>query len=190
MKRSSFTPFGAGFGPALVALACPAALGAARAADTVDIGERVPDAAAVKEGLFPEDACKELEAAGYKCMGFKPPVRFMLPATSFRVGSADLPELLRQQLDVFADVLRGRKGTAAAGRVIRVEGHADASGTPEVNQSLSQKRADAVKAYLVGHGADEAMLEAVGRGSSAPKVAGDPFAAANRRVEIGRAGGS
>ncbi len=189
MKKSSFTLFGAGRGAALVAFACLVALGAARAADTVDVGERVPDAAVVKEGLFPEDACKELEAAGYKCMGFKPAVRFMLPAASFRVGSADLPELLRQQLDVFADVLRGRKGSAA-GRVIRVEGHADASGTPEVNQSLSQKRADAVKAYLVGHGADESMLEAVGLGSSAPKVAGDPFAAANRRVEIGRAGGS
>lgn len=157
----------------------------ANAADALDIGNQVPDAAAVKEGLFPEDACKELEAAGFKCMGFKPAVRYSLPAASFKVGSAELPDMLRKQLDVFADVLRGKKGT---GRTVRIEGHADASGTPEANQALSERRAEAVKSYLVDKGADPAMLEAVGRGATAPKVGNDPFAAENRRVEIGRVG--
>ena len=44
------------------------------AQSSVDIGTSVPDAAAVKDGLFPEDACKELEASGFKCMGLKPAV--------------------------------------------------------------------------------------------------------------------
>lgn len=153
------------------------------AADAVDMGMAVPDAQQVKEGLFPEDACKELEAAGFKCMGFKPAVRFSLPTANFRIGSVDLPDLLRKQLDVFAEVLRGTKGN---GRIVRIEGHADASGTADVNQLLSQRRAEAVKTYLVQHGADEAMLVPVGLGSSAPKVGNDPFAAENRRVEIGR----
>jgi OOP family OmpA-OmpF porin len=153
------------------------------ATETVDMGQAVPDAKVVKEGLFPEDACKELVAAGYKCMGFKPAVRFSLPTANFKLGSAELPDLLRKQLDVFAEVLRGSKGS---GRVVRIEGYADASGSPDFNQALSQKRADAVKDYLVAHGADQAMLDAVGRGSSNPKVASDPYAAANRRVEIGR----
>ena len=167
------------------ALVC--CLGAATApgwaADAQDLGEQLPDAAAIKEGLFPEDACKELETAGYKCMGFKPAVRFSLPATSFKVGSADLPEMLRRQLDVFASVLAGKRGS---GRVVRVEGHADASGAADANLTLSQRRADAVKTYLVDKGADAAMLEAVGLGSKVPKAGSDPFAAANRRVEIGR----
>ena len=153
------------------------------AADAVDMGMEVPDVQKVKEGLFPEDACKELEAAGFKCMGFKPAVRFSLPTANFRIGSVDLPDLLRKQLDVFAEVLRGNKGN---GRVVRIEGHADASGSVEVNQSLSQRRAEAVKTYLVQHGADQTMLVPVGLGSSAPKVGNDPFAADNRRVEIGR----
>jgi len=165
-------------------LSCAVALTpAALAADAVDLGQQVPDAQAINEGLFPEDACKELEAAGYKCMGFKPAVRFSLPTATFKLGSAELPELLRQQLDKFAEVLRGKRGS---GRVVRIEGHADASGTDEVNQSLSQKRAEAVRDYLVKNGADQAMLQAVGLGSKAPKVASDPFAAENRRVEIGR----
>ena len=163
-------------------IACSAVLPVS-AAETVDMGQAVPDAQAVKEGLFPEDTCKELEAAGYKCMGFKPAVRFSLPTAIFKVGSADLPDLLRQQLDVFAEVLRGKKGS---GRVVRIEGHADASGSDDVNQALSQRRAEAVRSYLVKQGADQSMLVAVGLGSGAPKSGTDPYAAENRRVEIGR----
>ncbi|MEF7614128.1 OmpA family protein [Aquincola sp. MAHUQ-54] len=181
MKRS---PTVLQLGRAVAAAAGLATLLHAHAADALDVGDQVPEASAVKEGLFPEDACKELEAAGFKCMGFKPAVRYSLPAASFKVGSADLPEVLRRQLDVFAEVLRGRRDT---GRAVRIEGHADASGTPEANQALSQRRADAVKRYLVDKGADGGMLEAVGLGATSPKVGNDPFAAANRRVEIGRA---
>jgi OOP family OmpA-OmpF porin len=149
----------------------------------VDVGSQVPDAAAVKEGLFPEDACKELEANGFKCMGFKPAIRYSLPASSFRIGSAELPELLKKQLDVFAEVLKNKKGS---GRQVRVIGHADASGTPEANQALSIKRAEAVKSYLVAKGADPEMLVVVGVGSKDLKNASNPTAAENRRVEIGR----
>ena len=142
-----------------------------------------PDAASVKDGLFPEDACKELEASGFKCMGLKPAVKYSLPASSFKVGSAELPELLKKQLDVFAEVLRSKKGTA---RQIKVTGHADASGTPEANQQLSIRRAEAVKEYLVQKGADPNMLTIYGQGSKEPVNPADPLAPENRRVEIGR----
>jgi OmpA-OmpF porin, OOP family len=163
------------FGAAGVASAQPAA--------AVDLGSSVPDAQAVKEGLFPEDACKELEASGFKCMGFKPAIRYSLPATSFAIGSAELPEMLKKQLDVFADVLKGKRGS---GRQVRVIGHADASGSDEFNQVLSMRRAEAVKSYLVQKGADADTLVAVGVGSTEPKNAANPNAAENRRVEIGR----
>ena len=162
-------------------------LGGATAAfaqsSSVDVGSQVPDTGAVKEGLFPEDACKELEANGFKCMGFKPAVKYSLPASSFKLGSAELPELLKKQLDVFADVLKGKSGS---GRQVRVIGHADASGTPEANQALSLRRAEAVKSYLVSKGADADMLVVVGVGSKDLKNAANPTAAENRRVEIGR----
>jgi outer membrane protein OmpA-like peptidoglycan-associated protein len=172
----------------LAAAAAAIALGAtgvaaAQPAAAVDLGTTVPDAKAVKEGLFPEDACKELEASGFKCMGFKPAIRYSLPATSFALGSAELPDALKKQLDVFADVLKGKQGS---GRQVRVVGHADASGSDEVNRPLSLRRAEAVKAYLVQKGADAGMLVAVGVGSSEPKNTANPYAAENRRVEIGR----
>lgn len=171
----------------LVALALTGALGGTSAVfaqqSSVDVGNQVPDTNAVKEGLFPEDACKELEANGFKCMGFKPAVKYSLPASSFRIGSAELPELLKKQLDVFAEVLKGKSGT---GRQVRVIGHADASGTDEINQSLSLRRAEAVKAYLVAKGADPGMLVTAGVGSTQLKDPAHPTAAENRRVEIGR----
>lgn len=156
----------------------------ADAALAVDVGQTIPDAKAVSEGLFPEEACEQLRAAGFKCMGFKPAVRYSLPASSFKLGSAELPDVLKKQLEVFAEVLKTKRGT---GKVVRIEGHADASGTAIVNQALSQRRAEAVKGYLVDLGADSAMLSTVGVGASAPKNSKDPYAAENRRVEIGRA---
>lgn len=172
-----------GLGTAAVLALLWLAPGLARADDAVDLGQQVPDVQTISEGLFPEDACEELRQSGFKCMGFKPAVRFSLPTASFKLGSAELPELLRQQLDRFAEVLRGKKGS---GRVVRIEGHADARGSDDGNQLLSQRRAEAVRDYLVRLGADPAMLQAFGLGSKAPKVTGDPFAAENRRVEIAR----
>ena len=156
----------------------------AQQAEAVDMGQTMPDAKSVAEGLFPEDQCEQLKAAGFKCMGFKPTMRYSLPATSFKVGSAELPDSLKKQLEVFADVLKSRRGT---GKQVRIEGHADASGAATANLALSQKRAEAVREYLVEKGADPAMLTPVGVGANVPKNGKDPFSPENRRVEIGRA---
>jgi len=155
----------------------------ASAAEAVDLGKTVPTADAINEGLFPDDKCKELEASGFKCMGFKPAIRYSLPATSFKVGSAELPPTLKKQLDVFADVLKTKKNSD---RKVRIIGHADASGTPAANQTLSVKRAESVRDYLVAKGADANMLVIEGVGSKDLKNPAKPNADENRRVEIGR----
>jgi len=181
MKLSSILARGA------LALALALAVAAtlpAFAQDAVDMGQTIPDAKAVAEGLFPEDACEQLKAAGFKCMGFKPAVRYSLPANSFKLGSAELPDTLKKQLEVFAEVLKTKKGT---GKVVRVEGHADASGAAALNLDLSKRRAEAVRDFLVELGADATMIAPVGVGSNVPKNPKDPFAPENRRVEIGRA---
>ena len=149
----------------------------------VDVGGQILDVATIKDGLFPEDSCKELEANGFKCMGVKPATRYALPASAFKIGSAELPDQLRKQLDAFAEVLRSKN---SSGRVVRIEGHTDATGSDDVNLSLSQRRAEAVKTYLVSQGASADTLKAVGVGSQRLKVSTDPKAAENRRVEIGR----
>jgi len=71
-------------------------------------------------------------------------------------------------------------------RVI-VEGHTDSTGSAELNDRLSQERADAVMAYLVNNATvDASQIQAVGKGFSEP-LASDRTAAgraANRRIDV------
>ncbi|GAA2025933.1 OmpA family protein [Pseudokineococcus marinus] len=75
---------------------------------------------------------------------------------------------------------------------VAVVGHTDGRGTPEYNQDLSERRAQAVVAALVELGADPARLQPEGRGQTQPVAqettadgADDPEGrAANRRVEV------
>jgi OOP family OmpA-OmpF porin len=156
---------------------------AAATAPLTNLGSKVPEASLIKEGLFPEDMCEELVKSGFKCMGFKPATTFSLSAVAFALGSAVLPESLKQQLDIFADVLKGKKGSA---QKIRIIGHADSSGVEASNVALSQRRADEVKRYLVNKGVDASMLEVAGLGSKDLLKPEAPTSAENRRVTVGR----
>lgn len=65
-------------------------------------------------------------------------------------------------------------------------GHTDSTGTMQINQTLSENRAQAVTGYLVSQGVPSANLTSYGRGSSEP-VADNGTAqgrAMNRRVEL------
>jgi OOP family OmpA-OmpF porin len=69
---------------------------------------------------------------------------------------------------------------------VEVAGHTDSRGAAKLNQSLSQRRAEAVRAYLVSKGVPEASLSARGYGAEKP-IADNRTAsgrAANRRVEL------
>jgi len=69
---------------------------------------------------------------------------------------------------------------------IQVYGHTDDVGTAEYNQELSERRAEAVRQYLVDAGVDPNIIQSKGFGKSAPLVEGtDPESRQrNRRVEI------
>ena len=157
----------------------------AHAADAgaVDLGTTTPSVKDVQQGLFPDDECEQLKANGYKCMGFKPPVRFSLPSASFKIGSAELPGAVKRQLDVFAEALKDKSG---ASRTVRIEGHADASGSDQANEVLSLKRAEAARGYLIDKGVAPDLLKVVGVGSKNLLDADKPMSARNRRVVIGR----
>jgi len=53
-------------------------------------------------------------------------------------------------------------------RYINVNGHADRLGSAQYNQKLSERRAEAVKAYLVSKGASVGSLETFGFGKTLP----------------------
>ena len=63
-----------------------------------------------------------------------------------------------------------------------VTGHTDASGTPSINKTLSQARAEVVATWLQTHlGLASASLEVRGMGGGAPCCEDDGL---NRRVEV------
>jgi outer membrane protein OmpA-like peptidoglycan-associated protein len=66
-----------------------------------------------------------------------------------------------------------------------IAGHSDAKGSAEYNLALSQKRAEAVRQFLIANfGIDGKKLVATGMGLKHLKNTKDPLAAENRRVQI------
>jgi OOP family OmpA-OmpF porin len=83
-------------------------------------------------------------------------------------------------------VVQGIKERCPPAQHFVIEGHTDLSGSPQHNQALSERRAEAVKRYLVEHGIAADRLTAVGYGSSRPLTT-DPSPKAqamNRRVNL------
>lgn len=74
---------------------------------------------------------------------------------------------------------------AFEGRSFLITGHTDAKGKAEPNRVVSERRAEAVKAYLVKtYAIDPLRLRVIGYGKEQLKAPDKPFSAINRRVQI------
>ena len=69
---------------------------------------------------------------------------------------------------------------------ISIEGYTDSKGAEEYNMNLSTRRAEAVKASLIGRGLSSSRLQTIGFGESKPVATNDTEAGRqqNRRVRI------
>jgi outer membrane protein OmpA-like peptidoglycan-associated protein len=99
----------------------------------------------------------------------------------FRSGKADLLPEARSRLDQVAEVLLTTRE-----RHLIVEGHTDSQGSESYNMDLSQRRADAVRSYLVQRDYQADRIQANGLGEGHPIADNDSAEgrANNRRVEI------
>jgi len=99
----------------------------------------------------------------------------------FFTGSATLTPIAKKELDKGATILKEH-----ASLNVSIIGHTDNKGNAAANKKLSQRRADAVKAYFVKKGISGDRLKTSGAGSDVP-VADNKTAkgrAENRRVEF------
>jgi len=71
-------------------------------------------------------------------------------------------------------------------RQVVIEGHTDAVGDSTYNEQLSEKRADAVKTFLITQGVDPGRIQARGLGENFPVASNDTSSGRqqNRRVDI------
>jgi outer membrane protein OmpA-like peptidoglycan-associated protein len=81
----------------------------------------------------------------------------------FAWNQAVLQEVSYPVMDEVVQALNDNKGFR-----VQVEGHASSEGASDHNQTLSEKRAEAVLDYLVTHGIDKGRLASKGFGSSVP----------------------
>ncbi|MFM9828640.1 MAG: OmpA family protein, partial [Sphingomonas sp.] len=75
---------------------------------------------------------------------------------------------------------------------VMLAGHADRSGSVQYNVGLSQRRANAVKAYMAAHSIPEGVIttQAFGEGQPRVQTADGVREVQNRRVEINYGPGS
>jgi OmpA-OmpF porin, OOP family len=103
---------------------------------------------------------------------------------TFDFGSAELTSQAQVMLDRIAVALHAPSiGTLA----YRIEGHTDAKGSIAYNQGLSERRAGAVRDYLVTMGISKERLTAIGFGKTRPlpnPPSASPYAPINRRVQF------
>lgn len=104
-----------------------------------------------------------------------------LPEVMFEFGEYNLKSGAEGDLDRLAEFMRQYPQ-----REIRIQGHTDSVGDEEYNRELSQRRANAVKQYLVAQGVEASRVATIGRGEAMPVASNDTAAGRqlNRRVEI------
>lgn len=98
----------------------------------------------------------------------------------FEFDSAVLLPEARAALIGHAEYLRN------SSKSVRLEGHADERGTREYNMALGERRANAVRDFLVLQGVNSSKIETVSYGEERPAVmgSGESSWSKNRRVEL------
>ena len=107
---------------------------------------------------------------------------YELTGVAFDFNSDKLLPASNEKLDAAAKMLKENY----AGTNVEIAGHTDFTGNEAYNKDLSQRRAEAVRQYLIKAGIDAGQLTAVGYGSSQPLADNHLKSgrARNRRVEL------
>ena len=96
-----------------------------------------------------------------------PPLReskkIVLRGINFDFDKSNIKREFVPVLDEAAQILKGNPSVK-----VTIEGHTDSKGTDAYNQKLSERRANAVKHYLVSKGVEASRLDTVGKGESQP----------------------
>ena len=104
-----------------------------------------------------------------------------LSDVTFATGQATLQPGAREKLARVSGILAAHPALR-----LEIEGHTDSVGSDALNQSLSERRAEAVRGYLIQQGVPTASVTAVGFGKARPVASNDTAEGRqlNRRVEL------
>ena len=117
--------------------------------------------ATVTETVKPAEPAKPIPAAQPSA----PKITTLKGKGLFDFNKSTLREDAKAELD--KNVI-GNKGNVAKVTSVNIDGHTDRIGSHEHNQRLSEKRAEAIKAYLVGKGVPADNINTNGFGKTQP----------------------
>ena len=89
--------------------------------------------------------------------------KIILRGINYDFDKSNIKREFAPVLDEAAQILKDNPSVK-----VTIEGHTDSIGTDAYNQKLSERRANAVKRYLVSKGVEASRLDAVGKGESQP----------------------
>ena len=158
----------------------------AAAADAVDLMNHQPTEQELIDALKPKQLTRGIRPVGKA--GEEPePASAGTPTAvdlnvQFNFNSAELTPTAKHLLTTLANALRSDSLSPYS---FMVEGHTDASGSDQYNQTLSERRAAAVREFLTSQsGVATEKLSAIGMGESELLDPSQPEDARNRRVRI------
>ena len=157
----------------------------ARAAKMKAAGVKPLSAAAAPAymGNLEQELRRQTAGIGLDVIRIADGILIRIPAAfTFDAGSSTVKPQFDATLLEIARTVKSSKQT-----YVDVLAHTDTTGTPQVNQALSDKRATAVAGFLGKHGVGRARIASKGYGESSPLYNPDDTEierAANRRVEI------
>jgi len=119
--------------------------------------DKCPDEPETKNGYLDTDGCPdELPKAISKFNGVIQGINFKTNQAIILPGSYGILDQAVAVLKEYPDIR------------IEISGHTDSVGKADYNRDLSQRRADAVKVYLIGKGIDSSRLVSIGYGLDRP----------------------
>jgi outer membrane protein OmpA-like peptidoglycan-associated protein/opacity protein-like surface antigen len=142
-----------------------------------DLKDACPGQAETVNGFDDEDGCPDTKPE----IVIQKDAPIVLEGVNFKTGSAQLVPGAKVVLDKVVQTLSDYPKM-----MVEVSGHTDNAGKRLTNMKLSQRRADAVKAYLVSRGITAGRIKTAGIGPDkpvAPNVTADGRAK-NRRIEF------
>jgi OmpA-OmpF porin, OOP family len=136
--------------------------------------DKCPEQAETRNGFEDTDGCPDEVPAEFGELE-------VLQGVFFDVNKESLKPESKQTLDIAVAALQKHASVR-----VEISGHTDSTGNREHNMQLSQRRADAVKQYLVDHGIDAKRIETRGAGPDEPldSNATNKGRAQNRRIEF------
>jgi outer membrane protein OmpA-like peptidoglycan-associated protein len=147
-------------------------------------GGTVPDGLEVERGTDPLSSADDMPAApAPQVMMFELDKPVVLPGIQFEFNKAVIkPESEAVLIEAYNSL------HDHADIQVEISGHADAIGSVEANQLLSQRRAESVRQWMINKGIVADRLVAVGYGKSHPIASNDTEEgrAQNRRIEFKR----